>query len=78
MQKQIEILRMITALMAEGGIAIPIIFGAIAGIGAIFRGAFGDGPSPTELADLIEEQVANNAAYGAAEVARLRALIGEA
>jgi hypothetical protein len=72
----LDALAKLTEVLLASNAAIPVIFGVIGGIAATIRGITGEGPTPTELADLIDAQVAANDEFGKAEVARLRALIG--
>lgn len=78
MDNLIQALTLITQGMLTANIAIPLVFGAISSIAAIVKGATGNGPSVTELADLIEQQVNANDAAGKAEIARLKEQIGQA
>ena len=68
----------IISVMTTANIGIPLIFGAASSLIGIWHAAHPDDPVLTagELATRIEAQCQANAAYGAAEIARLRALIG--
>lgn len=55
--------------------AVPLIFGIVSSIAAIWQASTGESVSLSEMADKIEAQCRSNQAYGEAEIARLRALI---
>jgi hypothetical protein len=76
MNKHIQILELVTTYLGQVNIAIPIIFGAVAGISGIIKGITGSGPSLAELANLIESQLGQNNAAIKAEIARLKAVLG--
>lgn len=67
----------LTQILTAANVAVPVVFGLISGLATTFRGITGAGPSPTEIADMIEQQLAANDAFGQAEVARLKALLGQ-
>jgi len=63
------------AALVQINTALPILFTTIAGIAALWKAATGEDVSVADLADRIEARVALNANFGAAEIARLRALL---
>lgn len=75
MDKFTQALTLITQGLISGKVAIPVVYGIIAAIAAIVKGATGKGPTATELADLIADQVEANDWAGRAEILRLKELI---
>jgi len=75
--KTITVLEQVTQLLLTANVATPIISGTIMAIAAIIKGVTGSGPSLTELADMLEQQIGKNDAQLRAEIARLEALIDE-
>jgi len=76
MNPTLEALALLTQVLTHANVAIPVVVGLITGIAATVRGMTGEGPSVAEIADMLEQQVAANATYGAAEVVRLKQLLG--
>lgn len=76
MDKHLEVLELATTILSQANIAVPVIFGTVAAISAIIRGATGSGPSPAVIADLIDAQLGANDPKIRAEIARLKSLLG--
>lgn len=68
-------LREIIKYLVAANTTLPVIVDTIAGIALLIKGATGIGPSVRERAEIIRAQVAENAAFGADEIARLDAMI---
>jgi hypothetical protein len=64
----------LTEALTQANIAAPVVFGLISGIAATFRAITKDGPTATEVADMLEAKLSANAAYGKAEIERLKSL----
>lgn len=75
MSDQLKALEAITGIMLKANVAIPIVFGAVHAIASIIKGVIGNGPTLSELADMIAAQVDANDAKGRAEIERLKALL---
>jgi hypothetical protein len=68
-------LREIVKYLVAGNTALPIILSTVDSVALLVRAATDSGPSVQERAEIIRSVVAENAAYGEAEVARLERLI---
>jgi hypothetical protein len=76
MEKQLQILADITALLSGANVAVPLIFGVVSSISMIIKGVTGSGPTLVELADKMEAQLGANDANIKAEIARLKGIVG--
>lgn len=75
MQKQLELLSQLTALLLGANAAVPVVFGTITAISSIIKGVTGTGPSLAQLADLVQAQLKANDDFGKAEIERLKAMV---
>ena len=74
--KVTQALTIITQVMLNVGVAVPIVFAAIAGIAAIIKGLVGHSLTVGEIADLMALQNVDNDVKLAQEIRRLKALLG--
>lgn len=76
MEQHVRILEMVAQMLGQANVALPIIFGAVAGISGIIRGVTGTGPALSDLADIIESQLDQNDAKLRADIASYRETLG--
>lgn len=70
-----KILDDLIAILTQSNVAIPLVFGAVSSIVAIWKASGNNGPSQSEIADKIRTKCRENQLYGEAEIARLRNII---
>lgn len=78
MDKHLQVITDITALLAGANVSIPLIFGAVVAVSSIIKGITGTGPTVLQLADNMGAQLGANDAGIRAEIARLKTVIGGA
>lgn len=71
----VEGLKHMTAVLAQANVAAPVIVSAVIAVVQIVKALRGAAPPLKDLIDDVDRQVEENRLRGAAEVARLKALL---